>query len=326
MFTRRALLKFVIVAMLLRVFILGPLIVVQACGIPIGGPWSPTLLSLALSQVEHTMKKFKWVAIRTLFPSLSKKFGDALLVKRYVDDVLALSRCVCDGCLRVLQRLMYDGVLIFDEDFEAVQRCNRTVGVKFLDVFFTWDGTRISFFQSIKNLSMLINESLETRKQFRFPLFLGVSCPEQLRKISVELSGRRARWSQLGLRANQYSLALAITYDLLELRMHAFPMAFILAIWHAQRGDQQDREIALRLIPTIFDKHTTKSYLQRHLDYLRHLGPKVSAPLTLQLQELVPAPPPFAHQELAITPRRPPLDEFEPVSYTHLTLPTKRIV
>ena len=137
-FTRRTLTKFVIVTLLMRLFILGPLIVIQKVGIPIGGPWSPTLLSLALSQVEHAMRRFKWRVIRERFPNLPPKFEKAVMVKRYVDDVLATSRCMCDDCLRVIQRIIYDGVLVFDEDPDATQTCGKTRAVKMLDLFFVW--------------------------------------------------------------------------------------------------------------------------------------------------------------------------------------------
>ena len=94
------------------------------------------------------------------------------MLKRYVDDILVTSRCVCDECLRTLQRIVYDGVLVFDEDFDAAQQIGRTKSMKMLEMFIVWDGSKPTFFQHVKNLSMLVSESLALRKQFKFPVFL----------------------------------------------------------------------------------------------------------------------------------------------------------
>ena len=134
-----------------------------------------------------------------------------------------------------------------------------------LDIFFVWDGNSITFYQHTKNLSMIISENLQVRKNFKYPLFTGIVDDEQIRKFSVELSGRRARWTQLGLHENLGSLSLSIAYDLLELRMHGFPTSFAFTIWYKQRGDQTDREIALKMIPTMFSAESSKALSLIHI-------------------------------------------------------------
>ena len=90
-YTRRTLSKFVAVALMMRIFVFGPLAIIQREGIPIGGPWSPTLLSVVLCKMEHLMIKFKWRVLCSQFPGLPRDFRKAVCLVRYVDDILIAS-------------------------------------------------------------------------------------------------------------------------------------------------------------------------------------------------------------------------------------------
>ena len=116
----------------------------------------------------------------------------------------------CSSCLDVIQRLTYRNVLFFEIDPEAVQTAGANTRIKFLDLVILWSSLNLIVTQNNKNIGLLASGILPLRKQFKLPLFAGVFLPSQFQKMFQELSGRRARWAQLGFLEDLGPLLLSL--------------------------------------------------------------------------------------------------------------------
>ena len=117
--------------LLLRFFILGPWILLQCSGIPIGGPHSKILLSIPLVEREHIFIRFKWPKIARAL-GLSADMSKALVARRYVDDVILVSRCMCRACVAPLLKVIYGSLIVFDVECDGVVDGD-SVAFKYLD-------------------------------------------------------------------------------------------------------------------------------------------------------------------------------------------------
>ena len=106
----------------------------QKAGIPIGGPVSGAVLEAVLSVGEHIFDKFKW-------PTIAEQLGlkgermNWIALARYVDDVLASSRWLCQGCIEKLIKTIYSQTISFDRACGELTNVNKFAAVKFLDLW-----------------------------------------------------------------------------------------------------------------------------------------------------------------------------------------------
>ena len=87
-----------------KFFTLGDVSLHQVCGVPIGGPLSPCVLHVVLSQAEHARDEKLWLRFRDF------------MAARYVDDVHMFSFRFCSTCLTQILHSTYHGVTKFDPD------------------------------------------------------------------------------------------------------------------------------------------------------------------------------------------------------------------
>ena len=110
----------------MRIFRLGNRFVEQLEGMPIGGPHSFAMLHASLTRLEDRfISKLgceKWLTSGGPIGTSNAgryQLDQVVLLKRYVDDVAALSFCVCQGCLRNLIPRINRPIITFDENTES---------------------------------------------------------------------------------------------------------------------------------------------------------------------------------------------------------------
>jgi hypothetical protein len=178
--------------LLLRMFVFGPLILLQNYGIPTGGPHSTVLLSILCGHREDIFIRFRWARIlRTLGANFS--LASSMFAIRYADDYCAISRCMCRQCLVKTLGIIYGGILDFkiETDFDIA---GPTAAFNYLDVVvyvgFSWQ--RLCHYT--KNELFYLTGLEIHRKKNRFRAFVSPFSRAVFQGWKADLSGRRARW------------------------------------------------------------------------------------------------------------------------------------
>jgi hypothetical protein len=129
--------------LLLRMFVCGPLVLLQNFGIPTGGPHSTVLLSILLGRLEDLFIRFKWKRIMEAV-GLNLPLSSVMLAVRYADDYGAVSRSMCRPCLVKILNKVYGQVLKFKIDLDFVV-AGPSISFSYLDlvVFVGFDWLRL---------------------------------------------------------------------------------------------------------------------------------------------------------------------------------------
>ena len=76
--------------------------------------------------------------------------------------------------------------------------------------------------------------------------YLGTLSRSDLKQLTGELSGRRARWAQMGLHSG--ARKFAILFDVAELQLAGYPPRVVKQIWHMQKDHGLDYQIAMSIL------------------------------------------------------------------------------
>ena len=201
----------------LRIFKVGAHYIVQREGAPIGGPIRSQLLDLVLSSIETRFDTKFWPLMARLL-DLPVHRRKTIMAFRYADDVFLISPFLCDVCLGRIGSEIYSKYIPFEPALDSLTS-GLIRSIKFLD---TW--THLTF-NSIAFGIFITNESFiwwgGHRKKCRFPCFF-VGATELAKKLAADLTGRRARWAQLGL--HSFELTYAITVEIAECLCIGIPL------------------------------------------------------------------------------------------------------
>ena len=197
-YTRATLAKFACTCLLFRTVRLACLFATQISGIPTGAPFSGVFLDMILCQRETRFDRTFWKRLAS-HCALRGDRRRYIVCRRYVDDLLSISYSFCDTCLVNIITTIYSGLIIFERDPEATISHGHNVRIKFLDFVVVVSHLETRLFQKVANFKFLVTGNEQFRQQVKIQPCLGPLSIDQLRAHTRNLSGRRARWSQLEL-------------------------------------------------------------------------------------------------------------------------------
>ncbi len=87
-------------------------------------------MDLILCHREARFDRLQWRRVAEKV-NLAGPRSRHIAVRRYVDDLVAVSFQFCDGCLQNFGTIFYQCLIIFDRDLDATQALGQTVKVIF---------------------------------------------------------------------------------------------------------------------------------------------------------------------------------------------------
>lgn len=202
---------------------LGDMVYCQRAGLPIGGPLSDVGSNLLLTLQEATWRNcHAWRAAAGFNLSLSPAgLDEDLAAVRYVDDVLAISGCLCSGCLQRLVTTRHLGVP-FGLEGEASEG-----GLRWLDLHVRVSASGLHLTSAMSERSW-VTGGADAPQVFRVQPYLGarVLAGPLLR---CHIRGRLSRWAQLQLAERE--VARSLLNDLLTLDRAGYPPGLCRALW-----------------------------------------------------------------------------------------------
>jgi hypothetical protein len=217
-------------AMESRTFVLGEGTWRQRRGVPIGGltsRFASTALPGVLERSWESGRGRRAMSAWARPPSPDVPASAIMGIRRYVDDVIAASRCLCAGCLTTTLDAVYAPALRFDE--------NQPPGtaVDWLDMSVSVAATATEPLYVLPRQAFLEEwapgpEDLPTR--WRAPPFLAGSHP-----TVAQMAGRRAgtvaRWREMQL--SGVGLRAAVAAELLAWARSGWPLRLLRPVWAA---------------------------------------------------------------------------------------------
>ena len=227
----------------------------QLSGFATGGPWGPVFLKLVFADKEHAFRKFRW-------PTIAKSLGISgslplhIFIGRYVDDVGMISYSFCSKCLDWFKVQIYQDLVSFDTDLKAVsQEPLGETSMKILDMKLYLVQQSITIYPNITNIEAIMAGDPKRIVKNKVKPYLGTLSKSEMRQLSGELSGRRARWAQMGLHSG--ARKFAILFDVAELQLAGYPSHVVRSIWHMQKDHGLDYSIAMSILK--LHLHTTSA-------------------------------------------------------------------
>ena len=225
--------------LLMRVYVLGNLFVIQKSGVPIGGPLSTMCLETALARLENLFDEHGWRRSKwgRLLPGARERW---VTLGRYADDIIAISRWVCCGCLKKMILSVFPRSGVVFEDSGVVSDPSAYVSIfKYLDVTWILDCNKLIPTMQSPNLVLVLSGSTDTEKSRFTPN--AFSHRDSIGRLVADISGRAARWRQISL--NDDFVSHAILLDTVELLLAGYPLALIDEAWCRSRGARRYRSL-----------------------------------------------------------------------------------
>eukprot|EP00929_Paragymnodinium_shiwhaense_P047406 TRINITY_DN2404_c0_g1_i7.p1 TRINITY_DN2404_c0_g1~~TRINITY_DN2404_c0_g1_i7.p1 ORF type:complete len:1263 (+),score=71.99 TRINITY_DN2404_c0_g1_i7:160-3789(+) len=221
----------VVLALLLRLFRFGSkAFICQKKGLPIGSPLSPTTLEVLFSWMEHRFDKETWdrISARHRLPGERENWISCM---RYIDDLMLASSWFCNDCLKKFVTMTFQPHVSFDGS-ETVWTCGRNTVATFLDIVFVFSPTGVRLMYTDKNELGLWSPSSNKPGKSRYTRN-NFSDQQARRRIAADLTGKVARWSQIGLTLGQCTYGIALEFcALLSLGYHT---TILSAAWRSCR-------------------------------------------------------------------------------------------
>ena len=127
--------------------------------------------------------------------------------------------------------------------------------------------TSIVLYEKVANLEFLFSGELRLRSKNRVVPCIGKLTKPQLCQVANNLSGRRARWAQLGLQDGP--LLFAILFDILELLGAGYSNQNIRTAWKLQKRPGQDATFVNVIMK---NESFTQTPLTKHGEHLLALA------------------------------------------------------
>lgn len=180
-------------------------------------------------------------------------------IARYVDDVVAASKCLCTRCLQNLVGRIHGQSMHFGDSGTTSNISyddHDYTTAKFLDMYFALAWTPlVRVFPAVHNELWMWGHG--ERQRHRHRLYDSTFNSADFQLCVQKLRGRRLRWIDTCL--ENHCLNYVVALDIFEMLVDGYPWKFLYQMWHAIPASR-DRDIALNILralrPEFQEKHT----------------------------------------------------------------------
>ena len=149
---------------------------------------------------------------------------------RYVDDVVLISKLLCETCLFKWLVKTFQGIARFDADSEiARDRVSELVRANFLDATLVIGFESLSIAPKYKNELFAVSGKHQDCQKHTIEPFLGATPSTTIQRHRAEILGKLSRWQQID--CDGVSLIFLVFSDILCYVRSGFSFSIILKFW-----------------------------------------------------------------------------------------------
>ena len=200
---------------------------VQAEGFPIGGPHSPACCSVVLGADEAAWTNDAAARAGHGFMPEGRRLAEQVVLARYVDDLIMVSRVWCSSCLEDMLAVMCRKPVQFDRQATSAH------GQPWLDMWVSFRGGALEIHMDGQEQEWVQCQASKPPAKIRLKPYVMGDVAESLDALRLHVSGRIARLRQAGL--DDVALHKAVQREILVFALHGYPREMMLRVWSRSR-------------------------------------------------------------------------------------------